>query len=426
MYSHNQITLQPMAFGAMKRGMASPKEAIRNAMTARSTQPGELKKVVEANKKSTVLSSGKHQYFIDSHMKKNRSPDVLRGKKKTDGDSRFKKKLALKNRKRRKTKTCTEGQLHRIKFQAEGMRQSKLKQSGVGIKSKLANFAPSGNKREGKGSRREVLKSSKVFKRKKTEETTRTLESQRGHKAPKKHFDLTIPIPNNESDEQEDTSRELAPEGVKGPYISCRNSRNASRQVSPKKNHQNQSKYRRELDKLEVNSRGSPLKRMEQTGFTLGSNYTSISSKNYKNGRLIRRVTLRLHHSSEPKTIAKKWPERILSSQKLFVPVLASSQKLVAIFPKTSEKHFPKGVAGRLWPSELCFHAVFEHLFRDFRFASIRKEKHFQKPEKRKLPRTSEESQLQFRVFPVSQKSKVFLLYFWRRRKANNFQERGE
>ena len=275
-HSHNQYTLQGITFGTSKKQILSPKNQIRNAFTARSNHTGDLKKFT--GKKSSV-AVGKNQYFVDTQIKKSRSPDLLRQKKKTDTNSKMKKKFNLRDRKRRKTKTCTEGQLQRVKLQADGLLRNKLKQSGFN-RSKVINYNPSKNSNKNQNSkkgRRKIMSTTNSISRKKFQENKHSKKIEKGsNKSKVKHFDLSIPLPREE--ELDDNNQNYQP--LRNPNISCRNSLTVSRKNSP--NRQNKKQYRKDLDN---NLKGSPLRKLEQTGFTVGSNYASINSKNLKNGK---------------------------------------------------------------------------------------------------------------------------------------------
>jgi hypothetical protein len=268
-------------FGTSKKQILSPKNQIRNAFTARSNHGGELKKF--AGKKSSI-GIKKTQYFVDSQMKKSRSPDLLRQKKKIDTGSKLKKKINLRDRKRRKTKTCTEGQLQRIKLHADGLLRNKLKQSGVN-RSKVMNYQVSKKSHKNPNSkkgRRKIVSNNNSISRKEFDKNKRNIEIEKvSNKSNLRHFDLSIPMPQEQEGIDLD-SEEYQP--FRNPNISARNSKQMSRKNSQTRNNKKKKKqYRKDLDQ---NYQGSPLRKLEQTGFTVGSNYASITSKNIKNGNL--------------------------------------------------------------------------------------------------------------------------------------------
>ena len=152
-------------------------------------------------------------------------------------------------------------------------------------RSKGANYQPSRNSNKIQGKPKGLLSSNNSMSKKKFGQVK---VPQKGARSRAKHFDLTIPIPQKSDSKELDDTTEDYEQSIKGPYISCRTSQQVSRQNSPNRTFKNQQKvkqYRKELDNAEVNQQGSPLRRMEQTGFTGGSNYASITSKNYKNGK---------------------------------------------------------------------------------------------------------------------------------------------
>ena len=226
----------------------------------------------------------------------------MRQKKKVETESRIKKKLALKERKRRKNKTCTEGQVQRAKTQAEGMLRNKLKQSQMINRSKANNFQASNNSNQIQNNQKKRVKNKRtitssnnsVSRKKLTHADVKMKDHHKGNanntsRSNTLHFDLTIPLPQNEkSGELEINQEEIENLELRGPYISCRNSPQVSRRGSSKRRQVDkiqQKKYRIKLGKMNVSNRGSPVKKFEQTGLTSGSNYASISSKNYKNGK---------------------------------------------------------------------------------------------------------------------------------------------
>lgn len=281
--SHNQYTLQGINFVSSKKKILSPKNQARNAFTARSNHTGDLKKFVGAGKKSSVVV-GKNQFFVDAQIKKSRSPEFIRQKKKVDTGSKLKKKFKLRDRKRRKTKTCTEGQLQRVKLQAEGLLKNKLKQSTFANRSKVANYHPSKNSNKVqhlRKSKRSITSNNNSVSRKK-------FHPVKAKRAAKKHFDLTIPVPQSSDFTLDMKERE----SLKNPEVSHRGSQRVSRKTSPEG--RKKRKYRKELEKIDLSQQGSPVRRMEQTGFTIGSNYASINSRNVKNGE---RITAESMHS---------------------------------------------------------------------------------------------------------------------------------
>ena len=299
-HSHNQYTLQGLNYGGSKNQILSPKNQVRNAFTARSNHTGDLKKFIGGNKK--VSGSNKNQYFIDSQIKIKKSPDLMRQKKKVETESRIKKKLALKERKHRKNKTCTKGQVQRAKTQAKGILRNKLKQSQMINQSKANNFEASNNSNQIQNNQKKRVKNKRTItssinsasRKKLTHADIKMKDHHKGNanntsRSNTLHFDLTIPLPQNkESGELEITQEEIENPGLRGPYISYRNSPQVSKRGSPKRSQVGKiqsKKYRKELGKMDVSNRRSPVKKFEQTGLTSGSNYASISSKNYKNGK---------------------------------------------------------------------------------------------------------------------------------------------
>lgn len=226
------------------------------------------------------MGVGKNQYFVDAQIKKSRSPEFGRQKKKLDTGSKLKKKFKLRDRKRRKTKTCTESQLHRVKLQAEGLLNNKLKQSTFANRSKMVNYHPSKNSNKVqhmRKSKRNIASNNNSVSRKNFGPAqAKPADAKR---AKMKHFDLTIPVPQVGDFGLEQNNRE----SLKNPEVSCRGSKRASRKTSQDRQRKKK-QYRKELEKVELSQQGSPVRRMEQTGFTIGSNYASINSRNIKNG----------------------------------------------------------------------------------------------------------------------------------------------
>jgi hypothetical protein len=165
-----------------------------------------------------------------------------------------------------------------VKLQAEGLLRNKLKQSGIN-RSKVINYNPSKNSKKNpntKKGRRKIVSTANSISRKDFGENKRTIEIEKiSNRSKAKHFDLSIPMPREEDMDDNDQYQYF-----RNPNISCRNSQTVSRKNSSKR--KSKKKYRKNLDN---NPQGSPLRRLEQTGFTIGSNYASITSKNLKNGK---------------------------------------------------------------------------------------------------------------------------------------------
>ena len=175
----------------------------------------------------------KNEYFIDTQLKKSRSPDLNRFKKKLETQIKRNKKKQLMKKDEHRSKTLTENQIYKIQKRSEKINQ----------------------------------------------QTRRMVKTPR-------NLDIHLQNINESTDPHEFTQNIKYQKEMKGPHVSRHNSRNSSpKQQKVKKSKCKQSKQTsKEYKLLENPSKSSPKRQFENTGFTSGSNYASINSKNQKNG----------------------------------------------------------------------------------------------------------------------------------------------
>lgn len=259
--SHNQYTIQGLNLGQSKNSrQASPKiQTDRGAYHERTFQNSKLKK-----RGNEAKGPVKGQYFIDTQMKRNGSPSLNRFNKKFENSSKLKKNKHLgKFRNKRKTKTFTEGNLQKIKRQAEEIGKLKAQKKAANSRN-LEIRVPNLNLTD---------ENSQQFK------STKNSQYKNKNKFYNDGSEMRVPF--------------ISKKG--SPCVSRNTSKEKKRKKSKRSNLSKNYRKVFEETNSERTQQGTSMTGLENTGFTGQSNYGSISSKNPKNGKIFPREFNLIH-----------------------------------------------------------------------------------------------------------------------------------